>query len=82
VHRLHDDEADIGARIDSGHKQVHVFEHATSWLVQDVASKSLVFVDPTTLLPERVTWRCLDSGNDDIADFARSMATNNLDGPW
>ena len=53
-------------------------ENAAAGFVQHEAPQSIVIRDPARLFPERVAgWR-LDAGDDDIADLALRVASDDL----
>ena len=54
-------------------------KNAATRLVEHEVAQRLVLIDPTRLLPQRRTGRWLDTTNNDIADLAFGVTTDNLD---
>ncbi|GGY08004.1 hypothetical protein GCM10007160_39320 [Litchfieldella qijiaojingensis] len=49
-------------------------EDPATWFIQNKVAKGLVFVDPASLLPQRLTRRWCYPTHDDIAHFTFSVA--------
>jgi hypothetical protein len=78
VHGFHDDEPNVGPRVDGRNEQVYVFEHAAAWFVEHMVPKPLIGVNPATLFPNCVTGWWLDASDNDIANFTFGVTADDL----
>jgi hypothetical protein len=60
------------------HQQINVPENAPARLIEHKAPQTIILLDETTLLPNRVTGRRRYSADNHIANFTFRVATYHL----
>ena len=78
VHRLHDDEAHGGPRVQGRDQQVDVAEDPAARLVEQEVPQGPVLGDPARLGPEGLARRRRDAADHDVADLALGMAADHV----